>query len=220
MRNLVLLFIYLITINLGFSQKDFQIYREDQIYFSLYYNSLGGKFDSFKENKFSSSFNIGFIRDVPLSSSGKFALGFGAGIGFNSFNNNMKLSSSSILSFELLPTRDIPKKNTFTFSEIQFPLEIRWRNSSISNYKFWRIYAGFKYSRILQSSYKFESYDENYNHKNLPINLDQLGFTLNICYNTWNIGLYKSLRPFFNKNLDSFPQELEQFKLGLIFYIL
>ena len=55
---------------------------------------------------------------------------------------------------------------------------------------------------------------------NLPINLDQLGLTLNVGYNTWNIGLYKSLRPFFNKNIQSLPQGLEQFKVGLIFYIL
>jgi len=55
---------------------------------------------------------------------------------------------------------------------------------------------------------------------NIPINIDQLGFTLNIGYNTWNIGLYKSLRPFFNKKVNDLPQVLEQFKLGLVFYIL
>ena len=57
----------------GFSQEDFQKYREDQIYFSVYYNSLGNQLNNFKENKFSSSFNLGFIRDIPISKSGKFA---------------------------------------------------------------------------------------------------------------------------------------------------
>ena len=61
---------------------------------------------------------------------------------------------------------------------------------------------------------------ENYRLDKTPINSDQLGFTLNIGYNTWNIGLYKSIRPFFNKNVESLPQLLEQFKVGLIFYIL
>ena len=212
--------IFLFFHSFGFSQEDFQKYREDQIYFSLYYNSLGSELDNFKENKFSSSFNIGFIRDIPISKSGKFALGLGVGYGINSFNNNMKLSSINQSLYELLSNRDAPTKNTFNFSEIQFPLEIRWRNSSTSNYKFWRIYAGLKYSKVIQSAFKHDSSQENYKLINLPINLDQLGLTLNIGYNTWNIGLYKSLRPFFNKNIQSLPQGLEQFKVGLIFYIL
>ena len=212
--------IFLYFSSLGFSQEEFQKYREDQIYFSVYYNSLGNELDNFKENKFSSSFNIGFIRDIPISKSGKFALGLGVGYGTNSFNNNMKLSSNDQSLYELISNRDAPTINTFNFSEIQFPLEIRWRNSSPSNYKFWRIYAGLKYSKVIQSSFKHDSSQENYKLRNLPINLDQIGLTLNIGYNTWNIGLYKSLRPFFNKNIQSLPQGLEQFKLGLIFYIL
>ena len=216
----ILILIFLFFHSFGFSQEDFQKYREDQIYFSLYYNSLGSELDNFKENKFSSSFNIGFIRDIPISKSGKFALGLGVGYGTNSFNNNMKLSSNDQSLYELLSNRDAPTKNIFNFSEIQFPLEIRWRNSSPSNYKFWRIYAGLKYSKVIQSAFKHDSFQEKYKSTNLPINLDQLGFTLNIGYNTWNIGLYKSLRPLFNKNIQSLPQELEQFKVGLIFYIL
>tara|TARA_B100001175_G_scaffold230620_1_gene197179 strand:- start:60 stop:719 length:660 start_codon:yes stop_codon:yes gene_type:complete len=217
-RILILIFLFFNTF--GFSQEDFQKYREDQIYFSVYYNSLGSELDDFKENKFSNSFNFGFIRDIPISKSGKFALGLGVGFGTNSFNNNMKLFSNNQSLYELLSNRDTPTKNTFNFSEIQFPLEIRWRNSSPSNYKFWRIYAGLKYSKVLQSSFKHDSSQENYKLSRLPINLDQLGFTLNIGYNTWNIGLYKSLRPFFNKKIESLPQGLEQFKVGLIFYIL
>ena len=217
-RILILIFLYFSS--LGFSQEEFQKYREDQIYFSVYYNSLGNELDNFKENKFSSSFNIGFIRDIPISKSGKFALGLGVGYGTNSFNNNMKLSSNDQSLYELISNRDAPTINTFNFSEIQFPLEIRWRNSSPSNYKFWRIYAGLKYSKVIQSSFKHDSSQENYKLRNLPINLDQIGLTLNIGYNTWNIGLYKSLRPFFNKKIESLPQGLEQFKVGLIFYIL
>ncbi len=216
----ILIFTFLFFSCLGFSQEDFQKYREDQIYFSVYYNSLGNELDNFKENKFSSSFNVGFIRDIPISKSRKLALGIGIGYGINSFNNNMKLASNNQNSIVLLSSRDMPKKNIFNFSEIQFPLEIRWRNSSPTSYKFWRIYAGLKYSKVLQSSFTHDSFMENYKLKSVPVNLDQLGFTLNIGYNTWNIGLYKSLRPFFNKKISSLPQNLEQFKLGLIFYIL
>ena len=218
--RLIIICIFLLSNSFGYSQENFQKYKEDQIYLSLYYNSLGGKLDNFKENKFSSSFNIGFIRDIPLTKSGKFAFGVGVGLGLNSLNNNLKLSSLNNNTYNLLSNRDIPKKNTFKYSEIQIPLEVRWRNSTALKYKFWRIYAGLKYSRVLKASYSFESPQENYNLNSVPINADQLGFTLNIGYNTWNIGLYKSLRPFFSKKADPLPLALEQFKLGLVFYIL
>ncbi len=218
--RLIIICIFLLSNSFCYSQENFQKYKEDQIYLSIYYNSLGGKLDNFKENKFSSSFNIGFIRDIPLTKSGKFAFGVGAGLGLNSLNNNLKLSSSNNNTYNLLSNRDIPKKNTFNYSEIQIPLEIRWRNSTALKYKFWRIYAGLKYARVLKASYSFESPQENYNLNSVPINPDQLGFTLNIGYNTWNIGLYKSLRPFFSKKADPLPLALEQFKLGLVFYIL
>ena len=52
------------------SNPDF--YREDQFYFSIYYNSIKNGVDELKENKFSSSLNFGFIRDFPLNKSGKF----------------------------------------------------------------------------------------------------------------------------------------------------
>ena len=212
--------IFFLFVYYGYTQENVQKYREDQIYFSVYYNSLGDNLDNFKENKFSSSLNFGFIRDIPLSKSGKLALGIGLGLGVNSFNNNLKLSSDSLNSYNLLSSREIPQKNVFNFSEFQVPLEIRWRNSTLNNYKFWRIYAGIKYSRLLSSSYNFENQQENYKINNPSINLDQLGFTLNIGYNTWNLGLYKSLNSFFNNNVQSLPRELEQFKVGLIFYIL
>ena len=210
---ILLLFVYF-----GYTQENLHKYREDQIYFGIYYNSLGDNLNNFKENKFSSSLNFGFIRDIPLSKSGKFAIGIGLGLGINSFNNNLKLSNSN--SYILLNNRNIPQKNVYNYSELQIPLEIRWRNSSIDNYKFWRIYAGLKYSRLFSSSYIFENEQEKYKLNSTPINLDQLGLTLNIGFNTWNLGLYKSMNSFFNKKIDTLPTDLEQFKLGLVFYIL
>ena len=210
--------IFFLFVYFGYTQENPQRYREDQIYLSLYYNSLGDNLNNFKENKFSTSINFGFIRDIPLSKSGNFAVGLGLGVGINTFNNNLKLSNSN--SYILLNNREIPQKNVFNFSEFQVPFEIRWRNSSIDNYKFWRIYAGLKYSRLFSSSYSFENEQESYKLVDIPINLDQLGFTLNIGFNTWNIGLYKSMNSLFNKKIQSLPRDLEQFKLGLIFYIL
>ena len=84
-------------------------------------------------------------------------------------------------------------------SEIQIPLEIRLRNSTINTYKFWRLYAGIKYSRVLGSKYKFDSENIKYEIDDIQLNPDKFGLTLNIGFNTWNIGLYKAIRPFFDK---------------------
>ena len=100
--------IFFLFVYLGYTQENPQRYREDQIYFSFYYNSLGDNLNNFKENKFSTSINFGFIRDIPLSKSGNFAIGLGLGIGINTFNNNLKLSNSN--TYILLNNREIPQK--------------------------------------------------------------------------------------------------------------
>ena len=53
----------------------------------------------------------------------------------------------------------------------------------------------------------------------LPINKNQLGLTLNIGFNTWNISLYQSLNSFFNPEINNNIKDLKQFRLGIIFYI-
>ena len=62
-------------ISLGLFSQEKQRYFEDQFYLGLAYNSLGGKIQDFKENKFSYSINYGFLKDIPVSKNGKFALG-------------------------------------------------------------------------------------------------------------------------------------------------
>ncbi len=206
---------YLFFTNLIFSQvSNPDFYREDQFYFSVYYNSIKNGVIELKENKFSSSANFGFIRDFPLNKSGKFSLGLGLGLGINSLNNNLRLDKN-ILSFNE-NTQEI-QKNKYNYTEIQFPLEIRLRNSTIDKYRFWRLYAGLKYSKILGSKFKFENTSQNYIQNNTPINQGQLGVTLNVGFNTWNLGIYKSVRPFFS-NPDF--HDFKLFKLGLVFYIL
>jgi hypothetical protein len=213
---------FFLNANAAFSQEiDEDLYREDQIYVNFYYNSLKNGVEEFKENKFSSSINFGFIRDIPLNKSGKFALGIGLGLGFNSYNNNLKINQiNNNLNFEFLENQREYDKNKFLSSEIQIPLEIRLRNSSINTYKFWRFYAGIKYSRLLSSKYKFDSENIKYHIDDIKLNPDKLGLTLNIGFNTWNIGLYKAVRPFFDKKNNNLSTDLEEFKVGLIFYIL
>lgn len=222
--RIILFLLVFLNFNKIVSQKNnIDFYREDQIYISLYYNSIKNDIDELKENKLSTSLNFGFIRDIPLNKSGKFAIGIGLGFGFNTYNNNLKINydtDDNSFSGQYLENQSEYELNKFNFNEIQFPIEIRFRNSSIDSYKFWRLYAGIKYSKAIKSKYKFESENSNYTLTNTPINSDQLGITLNIGFNTWNIGLYKAIRPFFNHKQKNLSPDLEQFKVGLVFYIL
>ena len=198
-----------------FSQEN-QNYFEDQFYLGLSYNSLGGKVDEFKENKFSYSVNYGFIKDIPISKNGKYALGIGLGLSHNSLNNNLKFSNPN---FEFIQNLSSTSINRYNYTELQIPLEIRWRNSSIDNYKFWRIYAGLRYSKVIQSKYIYEDVALRNEIDDFPIEKDQIGFTLNIGFNTWNISAYQSLKPFFTDGSNSDIIDLKQFRLGFIFYI-
>lgn len=207
--------ILFLSLNL-FSQNN-QRYFEDQFYLGLSYNSLGGKVEDFKENKFSYSLNYGFIKDIPLNKSGKIAFGLGLGFSHNSLNNNLRFKN---LGFEFEQNVGSININRYNYTEFQIPFEIRWRNSSVDNYKFWRIYPGLRYSRVINSKYIYKDNTLTNEIDFLPINKNQLGLTLNIGFNTWNISLYQSLNSFFKPDLNSSIKDLKQFRLGIIFYIL
>ena len=220
-----LICIFLFSI-LSYSQID-EIddkYREDQIYFGVFYNSLINSPTDFNQNKFSSSINLGFIRDIPLNKSRNFGIGLGLGYSNSSFHNNLKFSNSSNqLDVKIISDLDSFTKNKWVLNELEIPFEIRWRTSTPENYKFWRIYFGLKTSYIFSSKVRYESSSNNQTIRDLPFNNFQSGFTLNAGNNTWNLGVYLGLQPLFNKEFTKTHQNiknLKQFKVGLIFYIL
>ena len=203
-----------LTLNL-YTQEN-QNYFEDQFYLGLSYNSIGGKVDDFKENKFSYSISYGFIKDIPVSTTGKYAFGIGLGLSHNSLNNNLKYNNQN---FEFIQNLGSSSTNRYTYTELQVPFEIRWRNSSINNYKFWRIYAGLRYSRVIQSKYIYRNDVLSAKIDDLPIDKDQIGFTINVGFNTWNISVYQSLKPLFTDGTNVDIEGLKQFRLGFIFYV-
>ncbi len=199
-------------------------YREDQIYFGVFYNSLINSPTDFNQNKFSSSINLGFIRDIPLNKSRNFGIGLGLGYSNSSFHNNLKFSNiNNQLDVKIVSDLDSFTKNKWVLNELEFPFEIRWRTSTPENYKFWRIYFGLKTSYIISSKVKYESSSNNQTIRNLPFNNFQSGFTLNAGNNTWNLGVYLGLQPLFDKEFTKNHiniKNIKQFKVGLIFYIL
>ena len=198
-------------------------YLEDQFYLGLYYSALTSVPENFNQNKFSSTLNFGFIRDLPLNKQRNFGLGVGFGLSLDSSNSNLKLSElNNSVSAEIVNGEDFTK-NKWNTTKIEFPLEVRWRTSTPTSYKFWRVYFGVKTSYLLRSRYKYESLNNNYTLDNLPFRKTQSGLTLNAGNNTWNLGVYLGLNPVFNKEFGQINpdfKDLKEFKLGLIFYIL
>ena len=225
LRFVNLLYIFLFSI-LSYSQINEvdDKYREDQIYFGVFYNSLINSPTDFNQNKFSSSINLGFIRDIPLNKSRNFGLGVGLGYSNSSFHNNLKFSNSNNqLDAKIVSDLDSFTKNKWVLNELELPFEIRWRTSTPENYKFWRIYFGLKTSYIISSKVKYESPSNNQTIRDLPFNNFQSGFTLNAGNNTWNLGVYLGLKPLFDEEFAKNHiniKNIKQFKVGLIFYIL
>ncbi|MDG2368450.1 MAG: outer membrane beta-barrel protein [Flavobacteriaceae bacterium] len=205
-------------------------YREDQIYFGVFYNSLINGPSDFNQNKFSSSISLGFIRDIPFNKERNFGLGLGLGLSTSSYHNNLNISvDSNNLEYLTIQDSDTFNKNKWALNEIEFPFEIRWRTSTLENYKFWRIYFGIKTSYIFSSKSVYESNANevsglirNEKIRDLPFNKFQTGFTLNAGNNTWNLGLYLGLQPLFRDNFvenNQMIKNIKQFKVGLVFYI-
>jgi hypothetical protein len=200
-------------------------YREDQFYASVTYNLLNNKAEDVSQSGFSTGFHFGFIRDMPLNERRNFALGLGLGISTNSYNQNMSiLEINNELEYLIIDDSEVNvSKNKFTTYLVELPIEIRWRTSTAIDYKFWRIYTGFKVGYLLYNSSKFRSEAGNQKLSNLDdFNKFQYGLTLSAGYGMWNFHLYYGLNSIFNDNakLNGEAIDMKSFKIGLMFYIL
>jgi hypothetical protein len=201
-------------------------YREDQFYFAITYNLLGDKPNNVKQTGFSSGFHLGYIRDMPINERRNFAIGLGLGFSLNSYNENIFIYKNDAGEVEYinLSESDINySKNKFSTYLVELPLEIRWRTSTVEEYKFWRIYTGFKVGYLVASSTKFKGDQGKIKNSNLKdFNDFQYGLTLSAGYNTWNFHLYYSLNPILSKDAKIEGQSIDMYaiKFGLIFYIL
>ncbi|RBP34420.1 outer membrane protein with beta-barrel domain [Oceanihabitans sediminis] len=201
------------------------LYKEDQFYGGATYNLLLNSPKGISQSGFSSGFHIGFIKDMPINTKRDLAIGLGIGLSSNSFNQNMLIDTADDknYSYTALDNNDISySKNKFTTYMVEAPLEFRWRTSTATEYKFWRIYTGIKLGYVFANSSKFIG-ESDIKHSNIAdFNKMQYGLTLSVGYNTWNIHVYYGLNPIFNSDakLDAASIDMRAVKIGLMFYIL
>ena len=221
-KKFYLLFFLLFITQLSFTQQDLikESYREDQFYFGSSYFIQTEPIKDFKQNGFSGNFQFGFIRDLPLNSNSTKAIGIGLGYERNFFTSNIQpIESNGNIDYRIVISRFLESKNKISFSSFVIPIEYRWRRSSIDEFKFWRIYSGFKVKKNLPL-YSNPSYGSE-------ITIDEIedwttSIYLNAGYNTWNISLEYDLNPILKNKKTSSGENLNIsfFRLGLVFYIL
>ena len=221
-KKFFFLFSLLFLNQLSFTQSNEskEDYREDQFYFGSSYFIQTQPLDEFKQNGFSGNFQLGFIRDFPLNDSSTKAIGIGFGYERNFFTSNIQpVESNSNIDYRIVVSRFLESKNKISFSSLVIPLEYRWRRSSIDQYKFWRIYSGFK----LKKNFPLYS-DPSYGSE---ITIDDIedwttSIYINAGYNTWNISLEYDLNPLLKnkKTTNGENLNISFFRLGLVFYLL
>ncbi|MDU8886690.1 porin family protein [Yeosuana sp. MJ-SS3] len=232
MRNLLYTIIFIITCQPIVSQVETEeivvdsLYKEDQFYVGITYNLLGNKPEGINQSGFSSGFHIGTIKDMPINKKRNVAIGIGIGYSGSSYNQNMLINKNETGHFTYTNLRDIDAeytKNKFATHMVEFPIEFRWRTSTPSEYKFWRIYTGFKLGYVFANTSKFKGDLETLTFKNnKDFNDFQYGLTCSLGYNTWNLFFYYALNPIFSSDakIDDVSIDMSAIKIGLMFYIL
>jgi hypothetical protein len=197
------------------------LYREDQFYISLTYNSPQGRPSGYNQNSFSTGLSFGFLRDMPISKNRHWSIATGLGYAYNNIKHNFAVKT--IADLTTYSVDDSYSKNKLVLHYLDLPLEIRWRNSTAESHRFWRIYTGFKASYIFANKTVFESSTANHTiRNNSDFNKLQYGPYLSFGYNTINLYAYYALNPLFKdvKTTSGENVDLKTFNIGFMFYIL
>lgn len=198
-------------------------YFEDQFYLGITYNFVRNKPDGLEQRNLSYGLQAGFIKDIPMNTSGTWGIGLGLGLAVNTYYSNLVASESgSGFSYELVEDDSDFKRSKLETHAVEFPLEFRWRNSSPEEYRFWRVYAGIKAAYVIGARSKtvYDSFNDGFFNTN--VRDFQYGLTFNFGYNTFNIHAYYALSDLFQETelVNGESIGFRPLRIGLIFYIL
>ena len=142
---LLFLFFYSLTLaqELIPQSEDDLCYREDQFYIGVSYNVFAFTPSGMNPEGISAGFQFGFLRDFPINKRRNLAIAIGAGFSYDQFGQNLFINENEqgTTSFEILASNQDFLRNRLSLSVVEAPIEFRWRSSTPSNYKFWRVYA-------------------------------------------------------------------------------
>lgn len=211
------------SIVVGTSQID-SLYREDQFYLGFTFNLLVNKPDGIDQSGFSGGLHLGFIRDMPINKKRTVAFGAGIGTSINSFGYNLLLTKDveNTTEFQIIDNDINYDTNRHTIYLAEVPLQFRWRNSSPTSHKFWRIYAGIRLGYVYYFKANYKNGNEQIKLRDIPeLNKWRTGLTFTFGYNTFNFHVYYSLNEFFDGTIQNTTTNvgLNTLKIGFMFYI-
>ena len=170
--------------------------------------------DRISQSGFSFGLGGGFIKDFPLNERRNIGLGAGLGYGLNNYYFNVKLE-------EAVPNEDSnPVNNKIIMHTVELPIELRFRGSTASKYKFWRFYPGIKIVYAFAKNTSFGK-SADFDVKDvIEVNDFLYGLTFSAGYNKWNLHLYYGLNDLFNETQkNDYNINISDLRVGLIFYI-
>lgn len=200
-------------------------YREDQFYFGITYNILLDTPGGINSRGLSGGVQGGFVRDMPINERRNISLAVGLGVAYDQFGENLFIGEDSDGNsiFRVLDGDVNFTQNRFGMAMVEVPLEFRWRTSTPTEYRFWRIYAGARIGYAYWYKSTFKQPGNNVNQTKIsefdPI---RIAATISFGYNTFNFFASYSINPFFkDANTDEGEKvDLRTLKVGLMFYIL
>ncbi|MCF6306786.1 MAG: PorT family protein [Flavobacteriaceae bacterium] len=202
------------------------LYREDQFYIAVSYNVFSSIPKEMNPEGVSAGVNLGFLRDFPFNKRRNFGMAIGAGFSYDQYGQNLLIEedSNGFTKYSVLESDINYKYNRLIVVTIEAPIELRWRSSTSTDNKFWRVYAGFRvgYTLLNKATYK----NSGTKITNTSINeFENLRFstTLSVGYSKFNLFVKYNLNPYFNEDAITEGGEQVNFNginLGLIFYIL
>jgi hypothetical protein len=222
---LVLLLGYITGITAQDSIKRIDLkYLEDQFYTGITYNFILNKPSDVTQRNFSYGLMGGFIKDIPLNADRNVGFGLGLGYALNTYYTNLLATETQDgIVYSIIDADISYRRNKLEIHLIEMPIEFRWRSSSPSDHKFWRIYTGIKLAYAVGSRSKFVSDMEKISFRNPDIEKFQYGIILNFGYNTFNFHAYYGLNNLFKDGIVTDTGESIKFKplrIGISFYIL
>jgi len=199
-------------------------YLEDQFYVGLTYNFILNKPADVNQQNLSYGLQLGFIKDLPLNTSRTFAVGLGLGYAVNSYYTNLEIVElTNGFQYGIVESDLGAKRNKLETHLLEIPIELRLRNSTPAEYRFWRLYLGAKLGYAFGSRSKLVTDSGKDSFYVTDVEKFRYGLMANFGYNTFNIHVYYALNNLFKDGLSlDTGQDLTftPLRIGFIFYIL
>jgi len=201
------------------------LYREDQFYVGITYNVPLNLPPGGNIRGLSGGIQFGFLRDMPINKQRNLAVAIGAGLSIDQLGQNIFIgeTTNDETIFRVLDGNVDYSRNRFNMAIIEAPVEFRWRTSTPSTYRFWRVHAGFRVGYAYWYKATFKQPDNTVNQTKIsefdPL---RLSATFSFGYNTFNFFASYSINPLFKDavTLTGESVDMRTLKIGLMFYIL